>query len=311
MGPVEAIATAPAAQFGIALAVAALAALAAFVTGFVCLYRARVIEDTPTARIRSAPQGYVELEGVMRMMPGEPVISPLSARRCCWWRYKVEQKRTRHRNGKRETRWVTVDQDSSSALFLLSDETGECCVDPVGATVLPSERNVWYGHARRPDVGPAVGRGFWRSAFCRYRYTEEVLHAGRPIYAIGLFRTHGGHGEPVDLAAQTRELLAKWKQDPKMMALFDVNKDGQVDVREWDAARRLAEQRAAAAVIDAGPLPDTHLLSKPPGRRPYLLSALTQAQLIRRYRLRGWVALAGFLLLLGGCLWALQIRGLI
>ncbi len=41
-------------------------------------HRYRMIADTPTSRIRSAHQGYVELEGEGRLMQGRPIISPLS-----------------------------------------------------------------------------------------------------------------------------------------------------------------------------------------------------------------------------------------
>ena len=37
----------------------------------------RLIEDTPTAKIRSAPQGYVELEGTGKLMDGPPIIAKL------------------------------------------------------------------------------------------------------------------------------------------------------------------------------------------------------------------------------------------
>ena len=72
-----------------ALTFSGLSALA-FYFAFRNLARARLIEDTPTSRVRSAHQGYVELEGEAAAMQGEPILSPLTQTACCWFRYKIE-----------------------------------------------------------------------------------------------------------------------------------------------------------------------------------------------------------------------------
>jgi len=59
----------------------AVTALVAFYLSFRYWYRARLIEDVPTARIRSAPQGYVELEGTGQPLETAPLISASSTRR--------------------------------------------------------------------------------------------------------------------------------------------------------------------------------------------------------------------------------------
>ena len=104
------------------LVLAAVLAVAAFVAGLTGLRRVRHIEDVPTARVRSAPQGYVELIGRAHAMDGEPIIAPLSQTPCCWYRFRVERA-----DGKD---WRTVDSGVSDGIFLLRDETGECVVDP-------------------------------------------------------------------------------------------------------------------------------------------------------------------------------------
>jgi len=51
------------------------------------LNRLRAIRDTPTSKIASAAQGYVELTG--RGHPfGEPLMGQLSRLPCLWYRYK-------------------------------------------------------------------------------------------------------------------------------------------------------------------------------------------------------------------------------
>jgi len=59
---------------------------------FRSLHIARLIEDTPTSRIRSAAQGYVELAGRCRPLDGTQNLAPLTQRPCVWWSYRIQQK---------------------------------------------------------------------------------------------------------------------------------------------------------------------------------------------------------------------------
>lgn len=253
----------------------------AFIACFVFLKRTRLMEDMPTSRLRSAAQGYVEVEGVASLMEGPPILCPLTSTRCVWWKYSVEEKQSDGRN----TKWVKVDSGCSDDSFLLDDGTGQCVVDPVGATVIPTERRRWYGNGPRPDMGYEMGKGFWRSLFGRYRYTEELIFSANRVYALGKYRTQAGGPDAFDEQVELRELLDKWKHDKQMMALLDRNKDGVVDVKEWEAARRMAIQKVRDAEVErAVNTPDLNILANPKDGRPYILSGVPQAALIRRYR---------------------------
>ena len=95
-GFAEAVANASAAKFAMFLGLGALVALAASWGAYRMLIRKRILQDTPTALIRSASQGYIELQGHVEMMDGDPIYAPLSMRTCIWYRYKVEEKQRRH-----------------------------------------------------------------------------------------------------------------------------------------------------------------------------------------------------------------------
>lgn len=304
----EYFATAPAHDFFWWVAGSGLVAAAAFAGSFVQLHRARLMENMPTARLRSAAQGYVELEGNARVMDGPPIIAPLTRTRCVWWRFRIEKKVQSGKN----TKWVTVSSGTSDDCFELDDGTGRCVVDPEGAKVIPAHRHRWYGSSERPDVPPHLGTGFLRAGFSRYRYTEERLHDAEPVYALGAFRTQTGAPDAFDEQLDLRDLLAKWKSDKKMMALFDANKDGNVDQKEWEAARRVALKKVRDEHVQrAVETPDLNILARPRDGRPYILSGVPQAKLIRRFRIEAAGALAVAAIAAFVLLKALLARGLI
>ncbi len=108
---------------------------------FYFVRRARLIEDTPTSKVRSAAQGYLELHGTGRNMEGEPLVAPLTGTPCTWYSYKIERKVLAGKG----SRWRTVKSETSTSPFLLVDETGHCIVNPRGAEVVPATRQVWHG----------------------------------------------------------------------------------------------------------------------------------------------------------------------
>jgi len=219
------------------------------------LYRARLINDTPTSRIRSAAQGYVELEGHGEQLPGEVVLAALTGTPCLWFSYKVEEREPETSGGSGQ--WRVICKGTSTRHFFLVDETGECLIDPARAEVIPSESDEWYGDSEQWVQGPAPRHGRAQNfATSRYRYTEQRIHPAARLHAIGWFTT---------------------------------------DTRTGELPH--AEQR----------LPH-HLLSKPSDGRAFLLSAVPQQLLARRYRRYAWVSLFGFLLsgAVAGWLWSIH-----
>jgi len=283
-------------------------AAAAFVGSFVMLHRTRLMENMPTSRLRSAAQGYVELEGDARVMEGPPIVAPLTGTRCVWWRFRVEEKR---RTGKND-HWVTISSGASDDCFELDDGTGKCVVDPEGASVIPNQHRRWYGATPRPSITPELGSGLLRAAFSRYRYTEELLLPALPVYALGGFPTQAGGPDSLDEKLDLKELLDKWRGDKRMMAMLDVNKDGQVDQKEWDAARRMALAKVREEhVRRAVETPDLNILAKPRDGRPFILSGVPQAALIRRYRWQSGACIVLAAIASGVLLTALASRGVV
>ncbi|HET7921225.1 MAG TPA: GIDE domain-containing protein [Gammaproteobacteria bacterium] len=251
--------------------------MAAFIGMFLFWKRLQLIENTPRSLIRSAAQGYVELQGLCKLMPGEPIMSPLTSTRCVWWSYSIEE-----RSGNRRQGWTTLQQGISDNVFFIMDDSGHCAIDPEHAQVYPSSRQVWYGDTPEPLGSLAAGR-FQLGA--NYKYTESCLYENDPLYALGYFHTQG----PVsvgDINEEVRQLLVEWKRDQAALKQrFDANHDGEVDQAEWDSARAEARREVLASEREAMTRPPVSLLSRPPDGRPFILSNQSQKNLATRFRL--------------------------
>ena len=243
------------------------------------LNRLRAIRDTPTSKIFSAAQGYVELTGRGHQFGDTPLLSKLRQLPCLWYRYKIEQCDS-------EKNWKTVDSGESGDSFLLRDGSGECLVDPEAAEITTRHRDCW----REGD----------------YRYTEWQLIPQDSIYVIGEFRTKSCALE-FDSRAELNALLAEWKSDmPALHHRFDLNNDGELDMNEWMLARQAARREVAEKQRIAESQADIHLIGLPHDGKLFLISNLTPEKLSRRYLLWSWAHLVMLFGALGGIGWVLQ-----
>lgn len=237
--------------------------------------RAWRLADTPVARIRSAPQGYVELYGRARLLPGPPILAPLSSLPCAWYRYRIEE---RSSGG----RWWPVESGDSDSLFVLDDGTARCVIDPEGADFIKTRRDVWYGSASGARTHALWGIG------AAYRYTEQRILPDEELHVIGLFRTVGGLREAPDTRREVAELLERWKRDPKRMAMFDRRRNGRIDPDEWEAVRRAAHRQVQRQQLEQATQPDVHLMADPgDSSRPFIIAAFREeSRLITYFRWR-------------------------
>lgn len=277
------------------LGVLAVVCLGALWLVFSRLQRFRIIADTPTARIRSAPQGYVELIG--HVIAGEDGMlrAPLSGRPCVWYQYSVDELD----NSDNKQRWRRVQSGHSEQWFQINDGTGTCLIDPAGAEVSTRHKHTWQGSGRFPGAAAELGSDAISAVMTtvlggeRYRYTERLIFEHEPIYALGQFSTVGGGRDQLNLAHTARELLREWKQNPELLKKrFDRDGDGTISMQEWTTAQQAAQQEAKEKQASLHALPTMNVLTNPAaGRRPYLLSTLDEEQLIKRYR---WISVACF-----------------
>ena len=265
--------------------------------------RALVIDDTPTARVRSAPQGYVELQGEARTLPDQPVTAPLTSTACVWYRFKIEHEK--HSSWSRRY-WSEVESGQSETPFVLFDSSGECLVDPRQAEVTPVVRKVWHGKSKWP--GGRDHRGLLTGLFgTRYRYTEERIDAG-DVYVLGWFDTLRSTDKPV--SEELASLLRNWKRNqPELLRRFDKNSDGHIDASEWQDARQTAYRQVLEdrAVRSAEPAINI-VRASGHDSYPFLISARPQWLLSDRYRRQARLALIGSVAAAGLLAWMLVAR---
>jgi len=219
--------------------------------------RYRQVQDLPTSKIASAAQGYVELYGRSAHIPGNPVSAPCSGLPCCWWSYRIERKTN-------DNKWIEEDCGESVAHFLLIDETGECVISPDGAEVIYARKSVWTRDVKR--------------------YTEWLLLPDGPLYAVGDFRTTGGSDLQLDENRDIGELLAEWKKDSReLLARFDGDESGDIDLKEWEQARLEARREVQQRHAELRATPGLNMLSKPADGRVYILAAGLPATIGRRF----------------------------
>jgi hypothetical protein len=233
--------------------------------------RYRQIHDLPTSKVASAAQGYVELVGRADCLPGAPVMSRLSSSPCCWYSYQIEEKGS-------NDKWQTVDSGRSVEHFLLVDDTGQCVISPEGAEVLTNDHRQWQEGS--------------------YRYSEWLLLAKTVLYAIGDFSTTSAAAVAArEERGDVAELLAEWKKNEQQLrARFDLDKDGRIDIKEWELARLQAQRevRKQHAETRSRSIEGVHLLRKPADGRLFLLANEMPDKLGSRYRSWSWAHLVIF-----------------
>jgi len=274
---------------------------AAFIGGgWWCLQRLtqlRFLLDTPTSKIRSAAQGYTELYGMLRESPQSQQAGPLTGKPCVWWRFKIEEQRS---DGKQKN-WSAIEKGCSEVWLELEDATGVCLINPQGAEVRPSTREIWSGNQRHPlrVKQQNLLLGLLNSGR-HYRYTEERLHAGEPLYAIGDFRTSGAGQQGFDPASAQGAVIREWKADfAGLLQRFDQDASGQLEEAEWQQVRQAAALEAEARQRQASVAPVQNELRKPGEAQPFILSSKGEDELARTFR---WQALAGAIFCLAGAL---------
>jgi hypothetical protein len=261
------------------LASVAVALAGSAVAWYLAHRRFHLIHDTPTARIRSAAQGFVELMGTADLSPGQAPLSFDGLPPCVWFEVVISEQRS---GDGRVSTWTRTSDET----FVLRDATGECIIDPDHA-------EVHMAHVRR-----------WQKD--THRYHARYLRQGEPLYAIGALETLRGADGDFDQRADVAHLLREWKRDPRdLRRRFDSDRNGQICAQEWQQAVAEAERIVAVQHEERHAHPAVNVMRAPSRGLPYILSNRDPEALAQRFRHWSWFhACVFFAALAGGTLLA-------
>lgn len=252
--------------------------------------RARIVDDIPTSKIASAPQGYVELLGRAAPLPDQSLVSGPSGVPCLWFRCEVAQRDSNdsyagasyYRSRDLVTSllssaiYLPHRTETSDASFIIHDGSDEAIIFPYGAEVICAHKQIWY----EGDT----------------RFIEERILPGDALYVLGEFSTYHAGQVGVDLLNEVSAQISIWQADkPALLRRFDRNGNRVLDADEWEAmhaeALRLAQEKEKVVMAT----PAVNRIMQPDRGFQYLISSRDPATLAGHFR---WWRSAGLALFL-------------
>jgi hypothetical protein len=225
------------------------------------------MSEIPVATIASAAQGYVELFGTSKSLT--PTRSPIRGVECVWFRLWIYSRDTNYM-------WRLADYRISEQLFELQDDSGVCRIDPKGAEVFAASRHVVVQHD--------------------HKYIEDVLFADSPVYVLGDLDTGSQINTEAAIHYDAGKLITQLKQSKaRLLQQFDLNRDGEIDMHEWELARESAYAEARAKHAQRLET-EVHLIAKPANKRLFLISGISPHALRQHYQRWAWMHFSLFCL---------------
>ena len=238
------------------------ALLASVFAAFFNYWRLLKITEAPISTIASAAQGYIELHGTASAQP--LLKTPYHGIPCVWYRAWAYANRHDSSYSRKPVDTRLLEYVESDNLFQLQDGTGACMVDPKGAEIIFAQQRTLLKN--------------------EHRYVEEYLPAGRKLYVLGQLDTRHEHFNQAVINQDVRATLADLKLSPhKLLNRYDHNRNGQIDMDEWELARQdVIRQVHAKHAMKAHT--GSFTLDKPADGHLFLISAKSPNELAASYR---------------------------
>jgi hypothetical protein len=262
-----------------------------FIKGFKMLWAGRVVQNTPTSKIRSLAVGLVEISGTA--LQQYKLLAPFSKVRCVYYHSILQQWRRSHNSGK----WVTIGEYVSNFPFFVQDDTAAVLVDPQGAqTELPLIMD-----QRDGDL----------------RYREYVIPQRAKVYILGTAKLEKSWAEreEEEIARRVKELVA----DCEKKAQLDTNKDGWIDEQEWEAARAKIRQQVRTSIEEMKLEKDAQMddivpehlrqitIGKSTDETTFIISVYDEKELVTMFRRRTAMIYGGAVLIVTSLFFILRI----
>ncbi len=121
------------------------------------------------------------------------------------------------------------------------------------------------------------------------RYTQWLLIERQTLYVLGQFATRGSVDLDLSVAEDVKQLVAEWKTGTtELLERFDLDKNGQLDLKEWELARAQAKREVVANHRELRTSAELHVMHLPGDGRLYLISDMAPDNLASKYRLWSW-----------------------
>ena len=263
-----------------------LAGIYFFFRGFYILWRKRLIQDTPTSKIRSLAVGFLEITG--QTIADYLLVTPYSAAPCVFYHAIMERLKSTSRNNRY---WVKESDYKSDVPFYLQDDTGCVVIDPAGAeTKLPLR------YCKREG---------------NIRYKEYYIKESEFIYVLG---TAKKPESPYDREQKEMERrIGEIVNDPEKKVKLDKNKDNWIDKQEWEAEKRqirkeieqeMKKEREEKDETDS--IVSSHLkniiIGKGEGVKDFIISTLGEKMLVQTMHIKAVSSIFGGAILTLICL---------
>jgi hypothetical protein len=164
--------------------------ISVFYWGFSKFRLKRLIEDTPTSKIRSIAMGFVEIYGKVLPVKGEGKTfrSPFAKKECVYYEYDIQE----YHHSKNSSGWRTIKSGKEMSSFFVQDETGYVMVDPTNAQVDIVDNNAEAAIAKNSPAGIKQfvnSQGIKIETFFggsrQLRYVEYLIEPGNNLYVMG------------------------------------------------------------------------------------------------------------------------------
>jgi len=154
-----------------------------FFRGFRDFRIQRLIQNTPTSRIRSMAMGLVEINGTV--LQRSSVRAPFSNQPCAYWEVNIAVRMSE------KHAWTNVYRETSGQPFYVDDGTGIAMVYPKGSMCrVPTSAEEACVGAMLPDIYSEFisERRIWQAFFWRasqMRFREHRVEEGEKVYVLG------------------------------------------------------------------------------------------------------------------------------
>jgi hypothetical protein len=192
--------------------------IAFFITGIRARNTKRLIEGTPTSKIRSIAMGPVEIYGEVEVNTKSCLNSPFTNIDCVYYKFSIEEYKSRGKN----SYWDIIDKGENKVPFYIKDDTGKVLIDLEDAELEIPAKNI-YNSSFGVDPPKCVldflnknniaFEGFF-GANKKMRFTEYYMKDKDKLYVFGNAQARDPTlSGSIDFSKQENKIIIKNKDN--------------------------------------------------------------------------------------------------